>query len=143
MNQKLQYFQWYCELNALPFDKSRTAIAELVSESKKSLTSYSRRSYCFEWFDQYCRDQIDLETFMTIGDGMNPQTISQHPLALKAVQIIQTQLKIRDDALQWSIVVVDQLASLGHDLQDLQEQLRKRWSELLIVTVWVLKDNEE
>jgi hypothetical protein len=53
------------------------------------------------------------------------------------VQAIQTQLKIREDALQWSWVVVDHGATHGYDIEELQKQLKKRGSELLVVTVWV------
>jgi hypothetical protein len=100
MNQNLQYFKGYCELNQLPFDDSRISIAQKIEQCTKPLVSYSRWSYFFESFDEYCREKIDIEAFITMGDGLNDQSISQHPLALQAVQAIQTQLKIREDALQ-------------------------------------------
>lgn len=139
MNQNLQYFEGYCELNQLPADESRISIAQKIEQSTKPLVSYSRWSYFFESFDQYCRGKTDIETFLTMWDGINDQHISQHPLALQAVQAIQTQLKIREDALQWSWIVVDYAATLGYDIDELQEQLKKRGSELLVVSTGLWK----
>lgn len=143
MNQNIQYFKWYCELNKLPIDESWISIAEYIEQSTKTLVSYSRWSYVFEWFDKYCRGSMDLEIFMTLWDGVNAHQIIQHPLASQAMQAIQTQLRIHEDGLQWSLVVIDAVAALGYDTDDIKAQLTKRWSELMIVAVGTIQDDEE
>ena len=35
MNQNLQYFQAYCQLNELPFDESRRMVGEQIIKQEK------------------------------------------------------------------------------------------------------------
>lgn len=144
MNQNLQYFQAYCELNALPFDQSWLAIAEQINKQEKNLYSLSRWSYLFEWFNEYCSWAIDLETFMTIGDGINPTKIKQSPLFNTSIQEIVIHLWMDENFWKSQLFVVDERATHWYTLDDLRNKLAKRGSQLYVVSmgVWVQGDDE-
>jgi hypothetical protein len=112
MNQNLQYFQAYCQLNDLPFDESRWVVGESIVKQEKKLHSLSRWSFFLNEFDQYCKGEIDLEPMMTLGDGMNEKKIQQSPLAHQAVSGMLSQMAIDPKAYNNACVVVDHLA--GH-----------------------------
>lgn len=133
MNQSLEYFKAYCQLNQLPIDKSWVAAAEQVIKKEKKLHSLSRWSFFLDVFDEYCRWDVALEVMMTMGDSLSEQQIKQSAMAQSACAQLWTQLQLDEKAYTNAVVVVDEIAVLGQDMGQLEDALSQRGSMLFVL----------
>lgn len=68
-HHELDIFRTYLDINEIPHDEQRWELAHhILHQQHRQIITFHQRGFIFYYFDQFVKEEITLEQFMTMGD---------------------------------------------------------------------------
>ena len=93
-HHELDIFRTYLDINEIPHDEQRWELAHhILHQQHRQIITFHQRGFIFYYFDQFVKEEITLEQFMTMGDiewsfedQINPYLYKEeHPCYLNSI----------------------------------------------------------